>query len=376
MGNKIKLKVRDKMYQLNNFSDIKRKNFLNRRGFLINGSKIIILSGLPNLYFKNLHAGFISNKRYTQSPDQRSDTNYISKKDNKFNINIYYFTGTGNSLAVARGLASRLGGYIMPVAALIKRESIPIDTEGAGIVFPVYHSGLPLIIKRFVEKLVSIEDKYLFAVCTYGGSVGLAIKNVRELLKEKRGILQTGFGIHMPYNYLTPRFTLRDFYGSFTLREISLKKQKSLIKKSAEKINKIADYIQNRQTGKYEVTYEPLTRLADALNLEESMGKSSWLKIAGVKEDTDLSFIESRQLMDKAFRADNNCISCGTCVRICPVDNIVLNNKPEWLNHCEQCFACLHWCPEQAIQFGDNTAGRKRYHHPNIKLADMIRQAS
>jgi ferredoxin/flavodoxin len=359
------------------FSRIKRNNFLNRRDFLINGSRIIILTGLLNLYFKNLHAGLISNKRYTQSPEQRSDTNCISKKDNKFNINIYYFTGTGNSLAVARGLASSLGASIMPVAALIKQESIPIDADGAGIVFPVYHSGLPLIIKRFVEKLVSIDDKYLFAVCTYGGSVGLAIKDIRELVKERGGILQTGFGIHMPYNYLTPTFTFRDFYGSFTIREVSIKKQKSLIKKSAGKINNIAGYIQNRQTGKYEVTYEPLTRLADALNLEESMGKSSWLKIAGVKEDTGLSFIESRQLMDKAFRADDNCNSCGACVQICPVDNIALsNNKPEWLNRCEQCFACLHWCPEQAIQFGDNTAGRKRYNHPDIKLADMIKQAS
>jgi len=47
-----------------------------------------------------------------------------------------------------------------------------------------------------------------------------------------------------------------------------------------------------------------------------------------------------------------------------------------WQHHCEKCFACLQWCPQEAIQFGSKTSGRKRYHHPDVKLADMVRSSS
>jgi MinD superfamily P-loop ATPase len=113
--------------------------------------------------------------------------------------------------------------------------------------------------------------------------------------------------------------------------------------------------------------------LADALNLKESVGKPIWLKIAGVNERTELSFLESRQLMDQAFQADENCNGCGVCARVCPVSNIrMVDDRPVWQHRCEQCFACLQWCSQEAIQFGSKTSGGKRYHHPDVKLADML----
>jgi Fe-S-cluster-containing hydrogenase component 2 len=60
-----------------------------------------------------------------------------------------------------------------------------------------------------------------------------------------------------------------------------------------------------------------------------------------------------------------------------PVGNIgIVDDWPIWQHRCEQCFACLQWCPQEAIQFGSNTANRKRYHHPNVRLADMLRASS
>jgi hypothetical protein len=56
------------------------------------------------------------------------------------------------------------------------------------------------------------------------------------------------------------------------------------------------------------------------------------------------------------------------------VDNIAMtDNKPAWSDHCEGCFACLQWSPQEAIQAGRFTLTMKRYHHPEVKIADMIR---
>jgi MinD superfamily P-loop ATPase len=77
---------------------------------------------------------------------------------------------------------------------------------------------------------------------------------------------------------------------------------------------------------------------------------------------------------DKRFRADEKCSRCGICQKVCPVNNIeMIDGKPAWKGHCEQCLACLQWCPEQAIQYGKNTTGRKRYHHPEVKISDLIK---
>jgi MinD superfamily P-loop ATPase len=76
---------------------------------------------------------------------------------------------------------------------------------------------------------------------------------------------------------------------------------------------------------------------------------------------------------DKNFRVTDACNSCGTCEKVCPVGNIAITDKrPKWLHKCEQCFACLQWCPKEAIQCGKGAEGRKRYHNPYVKLSDLI----
>jgi formate hydrogenlyase subunit 6/NADH:ubiquinone oxidoreductase subunit I/flavodoxin len=296
---------------------------------------------------------------------------------------IHYFTGTGNSLTVARTLANKLGATLHPMAAALNRDALSIESDALGLVFPVYHKSIPLILKRFVEKLERIEGTYLFAVYTYGDSPGLAARHLTDLIEARGGRVAAGFGVHMPYNYLTPTRIFRDMVGSFTLREISDEKRRTLIAEAPATIDRIAAYIRARKSGALEVTADPLTRLADSLNLPETLAKSIWLKVAGVANPPNVPFLESRQWMDEAFYADETCIGCATCAHICPVRNIQMIDDPaishpipEWHHRCEQCFACLQWCPQVAIQFGANTTGKLRYHHPDITLADMRGQAT
>jgi ferredoxin len=76
--------------------------------------------------------------------------------------------------------------------------------------------------------------------------------------------------------------------------------------------------------------------------------------------------------MDRLSKADDTCTGCGVCERVCPARNVTLvEGRPVWQSRCEQCLGCLHWCPEDAIQFGGITRGRERYHHPEVSLKDM-----
>jgi MinD superfamily P-loop ATPase len=72
-----------------------------------------------------------------------------------------------------------------------------------------------------------------------------------------------------------------------------------------------------------------------------------------------------------------SCNGCELCRKVCQVDNIrIEDGRPVWQHHCEQCLACIQWCPQEAIQVGTKTIGRTRYHHPEIKATDLMEGAN
>ena len=286
---------------------------------------------------------------------------------------IYYFSGTGNSLAVARDISGKANGKLISIPAVMDKESIKTDAGVIGMVFPVYHGDIPFIIRRFVTKMNSLDKKYIFGVCTYGDSPCLAIKYLDKMIKSRGGKLAAGFAVNMPYNYITPSFVLNGFFKSFALREIAIEKQQELFTNWKKKIESIYEFVNAKKEGEFETSSEIITHLVDFLNLKETIAKPVWLKIAGFGEHTDLPFWESLQLMDRGFQCDEKCNGCGICSRVCPVRNIkMVDDRPAWQHHCEQCFACLQWCPKEAIQFGGKTSNGKRYHHPDVKVSDMM----
>jgi MinD superfamily P-loop ATPase len=79
--------------------------------------------------------------------------------------------------------------------------------------------------------------------------------------------------------------------------------------------------------------------------------------------------------LDKNFWVDDKCNHCGICSKVCPPKNIeIVNEKPVWLHRCEQCLACIQWCPQEAIQYGKKTVNYARYHQPEVSLSDMLEQ--
>ncbi len=257
---------------------------------------------------------------------------------------IYYFSGTGNSLKVARDLAEQIEDCeLVPMARLWQRQRIVAEVDRAGFVFPLYFYGLPNIVLKFVEKIDLKKCSYLFVVITRGGSPGCAIHKMQNLLKDKGKTLDAGFKVNMPGNYI-PTYNIW-----------SQQKQRKMFKKASEKVAYIAEVIRNnqREIKRDSIFFWPISTLIN----------NRWLRGVSSK--------------DEKFYADDNCTSCGICEKICPVDNIKLSeDRPRWQHRCQRCLACIHFCPEQAIQYGKKTAKRKRYHHPDIKMKDIANQKS
>jgi ferredoxin len=299
------------------------------------------------------------------------------------NPQIYYFTGTGNSLFIANQIAENIDGKLISIASVVRREHITTNAQIIGIVFPVYYasnlsSGIPLIVERFLYKLEGIGSKYIFAVCTHSGMPGTTLEKVSKICKSRGGELAGGFTV-LTYNDAS---SLGEKLKKIIFRKESIsektikiqKKHQKILKKWKEKLSYISKYIENKAKGELE-TRKNITKLIFApilYLLIKPAFKSRYQKLSNT---TNLSFKKMIPLADRSFNIDENCSGCGICVKICPVNNIkLINGIPIWQNHCENCFACFAWCPNKSI-YGEIVSYAEHYHHSTVKVTDMIDQA-
>ena len=256
-------------------------------------------------------------------------------------IKLYYFTGTGNSLCITKELGTYFQqSEIIPISKIWKQDNLENSSDIVGLISPLYYWGLPLIMKEFVERMNFDKTSYIFAVINAGGDLpGIAFMQLDNILKEKSKRLNASFFLSMPSNYIVG--------GSQETEE----EQKEKLLNVKEIVKKIGMTILEKEETPLITINEKKAKTIERMN-RRFHGK--------VHESDDL------------FHVDENCTGCGICEIVCSMNNIILrDSKPEWLHDCQQCLACINYCPENAIQYGETTVGKKRYHHPMIKPEDL-----
>ena len=254
---------------------------------------------------------------------------------------IFYFTGTGNSLAVTRDIANEIGDTKIVVIAkeTMEKPHNLQEYEGIGFVFPVYYSSMPAMVSQFVKSLHFLPEQYIFGTAVFGRARGGALLQLSQYIVRCGGKLAAGFGVRMPASYIIVHSAL-----PFAINEIILEREK-------KKIAAIASAIGERQNQ----------------DIKSESRQPAFLSAYRGRAFANFGNMAAN------FKVNEKCTACGACGRICPAGNIkMLGQRPKWGNICEQCVACIQWCPSNAIEYADKTAKRTRYHHPGIHLADML----
>lgn len=243
------------------------------------------------------------------------------RKEESVYTMIFYFSGTGNSAWVAWQLAQLTGDEAYDITTLNKFPKMD-SAKQIGFVFPVYAWGAPEIMAEFAKKLPKIQG-YTFGVCTCGGDAGHAMKRFSKLYP-----LSSSYSLVMPNNYII---------GSDTDDEGEIRQ--TLTAARAELARMVQEI--RRQEPVYRVHEEALPGLKSGL---VNFGFNKFARSA------------------KPFFAEDSCNGCGLCAANCPAHAITLQNgKPVWAAQCYQCLRCINECPQQAIEYGKSTAGRRRY---------------
>ena len=106
---------------------------------------------------------------------------------------IYCWSGTGNSLFDAKGIAARLEGetHILPM-----RGAVAKDADTVGFVFPTYYWTIPAPVEEFIREAELPGGAYYYAVATCGAIPGNALAELNALLEEK-GLALSYHAVHL-----------------------------------------------------------------------------------------------------------------------------------------------------------------------------------
>ena len=243
---------------------------------------------------------------------------------------IIYFSGTGNSRYIAKCIANQLNDELLNLNDKIKEndtQSIKVNKKLV-IVTPTYAWRIPGIARDWIEKTKFKGVEQVWFVMNCGGEIGNAAKYNKQLC-DKKGFTYMGTSqIIMPENYIA-LFNTPD-----------LKRARQIVAKAEPIIDEVINAI-----AAGHMFSVPRNNFYDRI-MSGPVNKVFYPLCVKTKQ----------------FCVSEECISCGKCANVCPLNNITLSKgKPVWGKKCTHCMACINYCPANAIEYGKHSLGKTRY---------------
>ena len=245
-------------------------------------------------------------------------------------INFYYFSGTGNTLLVVKEMAKFFeeSGYEVHLKKMEKHKEVELEENTVlGLGFTVAFQSTYGFVWDFLKNLPETDKcTKVFMVDTMAEYSGGIVGPLKKLLL-KKGYKPIGEKeIRMPSNLI----------GKLNHDIIERKIEKGL--KEAKKYAHDIVY-ESSHWGKM-----PLPNVLDKISQSTRV----------------LKFFRKFYPMSVN---EEKCIKCELCVKLCPIDNIVMEEYPKHLDKCEYCMRCFAFCPTNAIKI--KRANFKQYKSVN-----------
>jgi len=251
-------------------------------------------------------------------------------------LNIYYFSGTGNAKNAALWMIAEAQKYnvkteMIDISRIDRRNiSTPEQDSMIGFSSPTHGFNFPPVMMKFLLRFPKSKFKNpVFIMNTRGGLKfgkiffpGLSgiTQYFYSLMLLLKGYRVVGMrGIDLPSNWIS----LHPGLNNSAIQQI-YERRKETVHRFAEKIF----------NGKKDL-HALLEIVQDLLISPISVAY----------------YIAGRFILAKSFYANCHCNNCNLCVDSCPIKAIIkVDGRPFWTYKCESCMRCMNDCPNRAIE--------------------------
>lgn len=250
---------------------------------------------------------------------------------------IYCYSGAGHCLDMARSIAKVLGDTDIVMMRSFPAKTDAREAKRVGFIFSCMAGGLPGDVENYVKAIQIAPDAYKFAVEQYAGYLGCGLHKIDQVVDLD---YWDGISNHSTAIWLMPHV--------LTFPPTTPKQAQKRIDRKAEEIGQAV--LAGKRSEK-----KPPKEAAFAL-MSKALGGTHVKRV-------------------KTFAANDQCIGCGTCAKVCPRGNIRMEGgKPSFGENCIGCLSCVQMCPKSAINIGKVTEKRQRFPNPKVKAEDLTQK--
>ncbi len=252
-------------------------------------------------------------------------------------VGIIYFSGTGNSRWAVETCLELVSEQEIKVKCLSVEEGedrvreLFESSHRLIIVYPIYGSDMPRLLKKTLLKLSSRIPKKTMLLCTQLSFSGDANIHMAKLLRKGgMDVVVTG-ELNMSNNLCTPLFKRKPMIGEELHENLRVNR---------ERLDVLVQTFLAEKNGIKRLTFNDF--------------------IGGGAQR--LLFNLCYPLYHLLLSTNERCTRCGYCEKICPVKAITVSTrKVRWSSRCIFCVRCYNYCPVEGIDIMRATEDRDRF---------------